>query len=658
LDERSASGRRWRTGMSLWDLPRPLGFERRRTARKAFATTQPTRQTTDRQRLPRLTGRDRWLLGPSATRLFWLVALVVTLVAGVIVASVTYTYQKNLIRAQAQTTSDQFSSSLMGFLDKFRLMPPILARSAEVLDFYNGRLDSESARRLLNATRGMSGARQIRFLDLDGEPIAASDGYGGVEELPNEAGKVYFRMAMTGRLGRGHSTVGTERLYHFAAPVHQDSRVIGVIVLDASLALVEQAWALSRDPVFTTDQNGIVFMGNRQLWLLEPFNVDGVQQGGLHVEPSSWEADILTLTAPEAGARTYLHQSNAINVLEWQLHVLADMSATRSMAINVGVMTGLGVIVLVAILWSLLSSRRTAIRAHRRDYATALRLERKVRDRTRVILATNDALQREIVERRHTEAELYRTQEELLHSAKLAAIGQTSAALSHEFNQPLSAIRFNAENAKMLLALGQNERVDTKLDGIVSLVDRMGNMSRMLRVFASRRGGSKQTVVLSAVLEDVALLMASQLEQFQTVLDVRVPRTVTVLADPVGLSHVFTNLIANACEAMRTSASKTITITASVRGDIVHVRVKDTGPGIAREHIDSVFEPFFTTRKIGQGLGLGLAIVKAIVESYDGRIEVANDRSTGGAAFSIRLGRAQPGHSPAPHPDTALEATL
>lgn len=648
--------------MSLADVTRSLGFERRsRPTRKTFTATRPpsARQTANRQRLPRLSGRDRWLLGPSATGLFWLVALVLTLVSAGIVAGLTYTYQKNVIRAQAETTADQFSSSLMGFLDKFRLMPPVLARSAEVLDFYAGRLDHEGARRLLNATRGMSGARQIRFLDMQGEPIAASDGYGSVEALPNEASQVYFQMALTGRLGRGHSTVGTERLYHFAAPVHRDNEVIGVIVLDASLALVEQAWALSRDPVFITDQSGIVFMGNRKLWLLEPFDIAGNHDGRLRTEPSAWEDNIITLTAPEAAARTYLHESNAINVLEWRLHVLADMSATRSMAINVGVMTGLGVVVLSAILWSLLSSHRNAIRAHRRDYATALRLERKVRDRTRVILATNDALQREIVERRHAEAELYRTQEELLHSAKLAAIGQTSAALSHEFNQPLSAIRFNAENAKTLLALGQNERVDSKLDGIVALVDRMGNMSRMLRVFASRRGGTKQTVALSAVLDDVALLMASQLEQFQTVLDVRVPRSVTVLADPVGLSHVFSNLISNACEAMRGSSVKIITITCTMRGDLVHVRVKDTGPGIAREHIDSVFEPFFTTRKIGQGLGLGLAIVKAIVESYDGRIEVANDRTTGGAAFSIRLGRALPGHQPnPPQAGEEMEATL
>lgn len=628
--------------MSFSDVARSFGFEGRRPTRKAFAAARP--QTGNmRQRLPKLTEHDRWLLGPSATRLFWFVALMLTLVSSSIIAALTYTYQKNVIRAQAETTSDQFSSSLMGFLDKFRLMPPVLARSAEVRDFYAGRLDREDARRLLNATRGMSGARQIRFLDMTGAPIAASDGYGDVANLPNEAKRIYFQMAMKGRLGRGHSTVGAERLYHFAAPIHQDNRVIGVIVLDASLALVEQAWALSRDPVFITDQNGIVFMGNRELWLLEPFDIEGPSKGRLIIEPSTWEEDIIKLSAPEVEERTYLHESNAINVLEWRLHVLANMAATRSMAINFGVMTGLGVVVLFAILWSLLSSRRAAIRAHRRDYATALRLERKVRDRTRVILATNDALEREVAERRHAEAELYRTQEELLHSAKLAAIGQTSAALSHEFNQPLSAIRFNAENAKMLLALRQHERVDTKLDGIVSLVDRMGNMSRMLRVFASRRGGTKQTVALSAVIDDVALLMASQLEQFQTVLDLRVPRNVTVLADPVGLSHVFTNLIANACEAMRNGPVKTITITCTVHGDVAHVRVKDTGQGIAREHIESVFEPFFTTKKIGQGLGLGLAIVKAIIESYDGRIDVANDRSTGGAVFTIRLAWAQAG---------------
>jgi two-component system C4-dicarboxylate transport sensor histidine kinase DctB len=250
--------------MSLSDVARSFGFEGRRQPRRAFATARP-RPADTRQRLPKLSERERWLLGPSATRLFWTVALVVTLIAAGIVAAFTYTYQKNLIRAQAETTSDQFSSSLMGFLDKFRLMPPVLARSAEVLDFYAGRLDQESAHRLLNATRGMSGARQIRFLNIKGAPIAASDGYGDVENLPNEAHKIYFQMALQGRLGRGHSTVGAERLYHFAAPIRLDNEVIGVVVLDASLALVEQAWALSRDPIFITDQSGIVFMGNRQL---------------------------------------------------------------------------------------------------------------------------------------------------------------------------------------------------------------------------------------------------------------------------------------------------------------------------------------------------------------------------------------------------------
>jgi two-component system C4-dicarboxylate transport sensor histidine kinase DctB len=234
------------------------------------------------------------------------------------------------------------------------------------------------------------------------------------------------------------------------------------------------------------------------------------------------------------------------------------------------------------------------------------------------------------------------TQNELIQTAKLAVLGQLAAGINHELNQPLSAIRSYADNARAFLGLERYDRVEDNLKQIAVLTERMARIIHPLKEFSRKSSGRSMPVSLQAVKDGAMSIMYGRLGQQKVEIDwpPELAR-VYVLGDMLRLEQVLVNLLANALQAMELSPRKRIDVTLELQQGYARLALHDSGPGIAADDPDQVFEPFYTTKQNGQGLGLGLSISHRIIENLGGRLSAAN-HPEGGAVFTLELPLAQP----------------
>lgn len=537
----------------------------------------------------------------------------------------------DVMQKAGETLSVQ-TEILSGVLDKYRLLPPLLSQQSSIRALFvrdaEGNAQTIDARRAAEAISGMSAARDVAFVFPDGEILAnARESFVERDEgLPE-----LIRVAEQGRLGRAAlSNSRGERTYAFSSGVRREGKFVGVVIVYVDFYRVEAAWALSARRIFVTDQAGTVFLANDADWRLKPIS-QLRQTGGVgrYLIDGRFE-DRLDLV-------------RRLPVLEWDLHVLADpapVAAARLSAASIATLVGLlvGMIALVV-----LRRNEEAIIKARTDRAIALRLERVVRDRTRALSITNQSLSQEVEVRREAEERLRKTQDELVQTAKLAALGQMSTALSHEYNQPLAAIRSYADNALRFLERGAIPEVSGNLSRINGLVERMAELSRTLLSFSRKPGATIGPVPLGTIVDE-ALLLARPRARAAGVATIAVGEGVSglyVVGGRIRLGQVFVNLINNAIDALSGQSDAVVEIDARREGERIVVTVIDNGPGIEPDQLPKVFEPFFTTKEVGEGIGIGLSIVDNIIRDFGGTIMVTN-RPEGGACFTINLRAADP----------------
>lgn len=229
------------------------------------------------------------------------------------------------------------------------------------------------------------------------------------------------------------------------------------------------------------------------------------------------------------------------------------------------------------------------------------------------------------------------TRDELIQSAKLAALGQMAAGIGHELNQPLAAIRAHIHSAKTLISRDRSQQALTSLEKIGSLTGRIAGQISHIRRFARRPDAKLQSVDLKDAVCGALSLLEHRFEEEDIALDLSLAEgAVPVMAEPVRLEQVAVNLIANAIDAVENCSVRKISIAVARTPEGATLLVADNGSGIAPENHDSIFDPFFTTKPVGSGLGLGLSISYNILKDFDASIAVSRTGPEG-TSFVVSL---------------------
>ncbi|MBI1217641.1 MAG: sensor histidine kinase [Rhodobacteraceae bacterium] len=552
------------------------------------------------------------------------------------------------------------ADQLTGQLERFRELAvlltdhPVLAPLAET-----GTGDAVAADALLLKEADRTGSEEILLLDRNGTVIASSRG--SDVGRTDDAQQGYFQSAMHGTLGFSHAVEGdgATRVFIYAAPVFSATGpVAGAVVVRLAADRIEAPSRGDAQSVFFSDAGGVVFVTNRsellfgaRTSLADPGPGLGYPDGLIHAFPAltAWHVFGRDLWSIDGGPYLpwlALHLTKPLPVVAMRGEILVDALPTLQVAGLQAAVAAALCLIFGAILLVVGERRRAlALRLATEARLTA-QLERRVGERTQELSDAVHRLQREVGERMEAEAALKTAQAELLRAGKLSALGQMSAGISHELNQPLMAIRSYAENGAAFLARGRPETAAQNLTRIGDLAERMGRIIRNLRAFARQEVEGIANVDLCAVVAAALEMTEPRLRQEDVTLDFAAPAApVWVRGGEVRLQQVVLNILANALDAMAGQDDRHLSLRI-LPGDPVRLTCRDSGPGIAEP--DRVFDPFYTTKEVGQaeGMGLGLAISDRIIQSFGGRI-LARNPDGGGAEFTVELIAAAPSEAAA-----------
>ena len=255
--------------------------------------------------------------------------------------------------------------------------------------------------------------------------------------------------------------------------------------------------------------------------------------------------------------------------------------------------------------------------------------------------------------RRRAELALQRHQVELAHAGRLATIGELTATIAHEVNQPLAAILSNVDAGELLLESGEARLEDVRqiLAEVRKDDLRASEVIRRLRALLAKHEMARERLDLNEAIAEVLRVLGAEARRRQvelwTELDPALPK---VLGDRVHLQQVVLNLVVNAMDAMVDThvSRRRVAVRTEAREDgSVEVAVTDAGHGIGRADLSRLFESFFTTKQ--RGMGLGLSIARSIVQAHGGRIWAESD-ARGGATFRFTLPAAAPARTLATGP--------
>lgn len=562
---------------------------------------------------------------------------------------------------RAQNTLQLASTSLRGHMTRFERLPPLLADQPLVRALAAEPGDAglvAQTNAFLEDVAAQLGASDIYLMDPVGTTRAASNHATDTSFVGgNFAFRPYFSEAIAGREGRFFAlgTTSGKRGYYFGAPVRagEGEAILGVLVVKIDLDTLEDTWAGSDYDLIVTDPEGVVFLTSRDSWLfsataaLTPALRETLTatrryaDTPLGIFPQTAERALdghrLMTLADNGLSRELLVLSEPMTDAGWTISVLLDTAPAQRQALVLSVVAvlalgsfGMGVAVVL--------QRRARLRDRiEMQQAAQADLERRVQERTAALAELNQTLNAEVAERRLAEQNLRQAQTDLIQAAKLAALGQMSAALSHEFNQPLGALRNYAENAQVLLDRNRLPEVRDNIGRILAMVDRMTAIGRHLRSFARKPGQRLLPVDLAEVIEAAQEIASLRLRAAGAELAVDLPGDLPpVQAGPVRLQQVLVNLIGNAADALDGKDDGRIRLSAVVTATGVRLSVSDNGPGVPPALAERIFDPFFSTKGVGKGLGLGLSISYNIVRDFGGSLSL-DTAPEGGAVFHIDL---------------------
>ena len=598
----------------------------------------------------------RWICGESSSLLrscgflFFLAAG--TLLVVLVFMTARFTTRQGLrdLAGESNARLELYVSYLQGVLEKYEGLPELLATNKRLVSFMKkpgGRDRIEALNRYLATINDISDAADTYLMDREGLTIAASN---WDAERPfigrNFSYRPYFKQAMQGQLGRYFAlgTTSSRRGYYFAYPVRSGGEILGAVVVKINIDKVEHNWGHRDETFLVTDPDSVIFLSTNPAWRfqalhsLSPAVKARIEQSRRYPKARLTPLPILVSNPTDTGTlltllengrkKEYLQQSRTMPQAGWQVHILSDTKHVRLLVRRTLIGTGAAFILVVVLV---LMYRQQRLRMQEQRYheeesrrmleQVNLDLEQRVSERTSALSEVNSQLRLEIGDRRRAEEKLRHARKELIHTAKLAAIGQMATGINHELNQPLAAIRAYGANGRELLIKGRIEEAISNFDRIAELTERMAGIGSQLKIFSRKSRGNLSSLPLQGVIDGALEILMPLLGKTGIKIGIDLdPADIKVRTNSLLLQQALVNLITNGIHSVQGQENPIVGVTGRFFEDMVRIEVRDNGPGVDVADREKVFDPFYTTKPSGQGLGLGLTITRRIIEEMDGHI--------------------------------------
>jgi C4-dicarboxylate-specific signal transduction histidine kinase len=600
-------------------------------------------------------------------------AAVLTLGSGLLVYRLTFEQAVEDLRGSAGHRLDLYASSLEREIDKYAKFPYVVGFDSAVIELLENPGNANYTRQsnlYLERLNARVGTLAMYLLDARGTVIASSNWNRPDSFIGRDLSyRPYYRHASIDKIERfyGIGTTNNEPGYFLATVLHQDGRARGLGVVKLSLEQLERSWSSAESPAILSDDHGVVVLSSVPEWkysTLQPLDdearsqiLSAQQYNGLQLNPigmqvrRSLDASSSLVYLPSLGkarqgnsvfntAGLFLAQTRMMPGTPWRLTVFLDLKKADDLAQTRAALAALcsafllGALLLLALRQKhtreLLSAREALQRAHDE-------LECKVIERTADLYATNQQLHAEVEERERAERTLREAQSGLVQAGKLAVLGQLSAGIAHELNQPLAALATLCSNAVKFLERGDVATATSNLGRIGPLVERMGRLTGQLKSFARKSSGEPRAVLLQKSIDNALYLLHQRLVKGQVSLSISAEQgDAYVWCDPNRLEQVLLNLIGNALDAMEEMTPRNLAMRIAEFNGFVQLEIQDSGPGLSDESVQRIFEPFYTTKAPGVGLGLGLTISAGIIRDFGGKLSATN-ATGGGAVFTLTI---------------------
>ncbi len=573
---------------------------------------------------------------------WWLLAVAIVMAMGLVWQATRLTHEvalESLIDTGGERLT-LYAGTLRGALSRYAYLPYVLAHNEAVQELLDSGVSAERVNHSLEDLNREAGSDALYVMNASGKTLASSNWREPLSFVGKNYGfRPYFIDAQQGREGRFFAIGVTTGFpgFFMSHPVYRNDNFVGSAVAKVDLGPLQEDWRQGGETVLVSDSNGVLFLSSRDDWkysTLTPLSDaqrTNIRAGRQYANQPLDLSPLQTVQTLGEGQRivraegvSYLMLSRPLAGMGWELHHLAPMTLVQERTQTAAAIGTASVLLALVLIMYLRERRQKQLSRRKAKDAEAMR-------------ELNLRLQEEIDERDRAEKALLDAQTELVQSSKLAALGQMAAGIVHELNQPISAMRTYAASGRLLLDRRESEKVHETFASVERITDHMASITAQLKTFAYKAPKLRKPVVVQECLDGALAMTDPLLDEAGVSLHKQIPEEPVIVSGDRGrIEQVLVNLIRNAVDAMRSCPRRDLNIQILVHEQEAEIIFEDSGTGIEEKNLVELFNPFFTTKEVGEGLGLGLSISYRIVTDLGGTIHAMNNPDLG-ARFIVRL---------------------
>lgn len=529
----------------------------------------------------------------------------------------------NDIKQEGEIRLTQNERNIVSELQKNSVIPQFLVRDQSI---WNALLSNNfsSLPQMFSEFINEISIESITLMDRTGQIVAVA----GKENLNvNSSNKIIFNTAISTNdtvmniIEKNENEFG----FFYSRKIENDQRVLGVLSIEVDLKKFENSWKSAGERIFISNGEGKIVLATEPTWKGLSEDLAWKNQNSKNIIKRGYSVAKGWVDSNESDQyfndSSFVRFNKNIPILNWKISSFENYSGVRE---RVNTILALEILIfLLLLVLSLYSLNRKKI----------LRLN-LFEEETIKLRELNKKLETEMEQRKRVEKNLLAVEQTLEQHSKLAALGEMSAAISHELNQPLAAMKTYLAGASLLLKRNRPQETVAALMRIDGLIHRMGEITKQLKSFARKNTESFVPLNFNDAILEAMSIMEPQLKQSGIKIDTNIPsEPVLIVGDQQRLEQVIINLIRNAIDALDDTELPSITISL-YKNNSVRFSIRDNGKGI--NNLEKLFEPFQTSKDPGKGLGLGLAISSNIISELGGSLSGENLTPTG-AEFTIKL---------------------